>query len=488
MPQNEPMDLIYQLVGYPNETEWIEFKEGNADPEQIGRDISALANAAAYAGREFAYKLWGVTDGAHELVGTSFNPLAVKAKGNQDLQIWLRRMLSSNANYEFVTIERQDLVFVVARIAAASGQPVYFQKHAYIRVGSSTTELGPGSAREAELWRRLQRADFERQVAMTQLGEADVLDLLDVESFITLLGLRMPEARSGVIAELLGQDLARKQDDGFYSITNLGALLIARRLTEFPGLRKRALRVVRFDGKGNADILDDKVFDEGYSTAITRAESYIMSVVPSRDVADGAFRRVVRDYPQRLVRELLSNTVIHQELSDASAGPFVGIHSNRLEFLNPGVSLVAPERMLNALPRTRNNALAGLLRQMHLCEEGGTGWDRIIESCEDSVMAPPRIESDEEVGTRVTVFAGSGYEHMTKRQRMDAAYWHACLMYSRGESMSNQTLRERFGLPAEQKSTVAISRLIRECCKEGLIKEEDEEAAAKFRRYIPVWS
>ena len=60
MPQNEPMDLIYQLVGYPNETEWIEFKEGNSDPEQIGRDISALANAAAYAGRECAYKIWGV--------------------------------------------------------------------------------------------------------------------------------------------------------------------------------------------------------------------------------------------------------------------------------------------------------------------------------------------------------------------------------------------------------------------------------------------
>ncbi len=488
MPQNEPMDLIYQLVGYPNETEWIEFKEGNADPEQIGRDVSALANAAAYAGREFAYKLWGVVDGTHELVGTSFDPLACKAKGNQDLQIWLRRMLSSNANYEFVTIEHGGLVFVVARIAAASAQPVYFQKRAYIRIGSSTTELAPGSAREAELWRRLQRADFERQVALGGLSDNDLLELLDVETFYTLLNLRKPDQKAAVLAEFASQDLARRQDDGAYAITNLGALLIARKLTDFPGLRKRALRVVRFDGKGSTDIVDDQLFDEGYSTAITRAESYIMSVVPARDVADGAFRRVVRDYPQRLVRELLSNAVIHQELSDASAGPFVGIHSNRIEFLNPGASLVAPDRMLNALPRTRNNALAGLLRQMGLCEEGGTGWDRIIESCEESLMVTPRIETDEEAGTRVTVFAGSGYERMTKRQRMDAAYWHACLMYSRGESMSNQTLRERFGLPAEQKSTVAISRLIRECCKEGLIKEEDEDASAKFKRYIPAWS
>lgn len=169
-------------------------------------------------------------------------------------------------------------------------------------------------------------------------------------------------------------------------------------------------------------------------------------------------------------------------------GPTVSIFSNRIEFSNPGTSLVPPERMLNALPRTRNNALAGLLRQMDLCEEGGTGWDRIIESCEDSMMMAPKVESDERVGTKVTMFAGSGYERMTKRQRMDAAYWHACLLYSRGESMSNQSLRERFGLASEQKSTVAISRLLRDCCTEGVIKEEDEEASAKFKRYIPAWA
>ena len=231
-----------------------------------------------------------------------------------------------------------------------------------------------------------------------------------------------------------------------------------------------------------------KFFDEGYATAISRAESYIMSAVPSREMADGAFRRVVRDYPQRAVRELLSNTVIHQDLYNATVGPTVGIYSNRIEFSNPGVSLVPPERMLNALPRTRNNALAGLLRQMDLCEEGGTGWDRIIESCEGAMMMAPKIESDEQVGTKVTLFAGSGYNRMTRRQRMDAAYWHACLLYSRGESMNNQSLRERFGLTSEQKSTVAISRLLRDCCTEGLIREEDEEASAKFKRYIPAWA
>lgn len=74
-----------------------------------------------------------------------------------------------------------------------------------------------------------------------------------------------------------------------------------------------------------------------------------------------------------------------------------------------------------------------------------------------------------------------------KSERKNAVYWHTCLLYAQGESMSNQSLRERFGLSDKKKNTVAMSRLIRECLEEVLIKEEDEDAGAKYRRYIPYW-
>ena len=67
-------------------------------------------------------------------------------------------------------------------------------------------------------------------------------------------------------------------------------------------------------------------------------------------------------------------------------------------------------------------------------------------------------------------------------------YWHACLQFSLGSSMSNQSLRERFGLDNAKKNMVAISRLIKECVEAGLIKEEDKEVGAKFRRYVPYWA
>lgn len=77
---------------------------------------------------------------------------------------------------------------------------------------------------------------------------------------------------------------------------------------------------------------------------------------------------------------------------------------------------------------------------------------------------------------------------MKKANEKNALYWHACLLYTQGEPLSNQLLRESFGLSDEKKNTVAMSRLIRECLEEALKKEEDEDAGAKYRRYIPYWA
>ena len=488
MSTEKLMELIYSLVGFPSETEWIEFKDSNKDPLSIGKDISALSNSAAFLGRDRAYKLWGIDDGTHELIGTSFNPLSAKAKGNQSLLIWLKTMLSSNANYQFDTVEHGGKAFVVLTVFAPSDQPVYFENVAYIREGSSTTKLAAGSAKEAELWRRLQRIDFESRIALEDVAENEIYDLLNVEAYFDLLSLKRPSGVGASLVPLLEQEIIRHQDNGRLAITNLGALLISRSMSAFPGLKKRAIRIIRFAGKGNFDIIEDREINEGYATALPKAEEYIMSAIPAQEYSDGAFRRLRYAYPQPAVRELLSNCAIHQDLAITSAGPLVQIYQNRIVFSNPGASLIPPNRVLNAQPKTRNNMLAGILRQMDLCEEGGTGWDRAVAACEAVHISAPRIESDEELGTKVTLFQGLAYERMTKAERLDALYWHACLMYEQGESFNNQSLRLRFGLPDAAKNTVAMSRLIREACDLGIIKEEDEGAGAKFKRYIPAWA
>ncbi len=483
------MELIYSLIGFPAETEWLEFKENNADCIQIGRDISALSNAAAYHGREYAYKIWGVEDGTRKLVGTTFNHNTAKGKGNQLLPIWLKTKLSQNARYEFIETDSGGKHFSILRIAAPSSQPVYFDKHAYIREGTSSTEIIPGSALEAELWKRLQNSDYELRIAGENYQLTEIPELLDVSSFIQLMDLPKPTSLEAMATVMTEQSLLKKQDNGRYSITNLGALLVARDLREFMHLGKHAIRVIVYEGNGNLNIRSNQTFGRGYALSLSEALEHIALSTAAGEINQGAFRKQTFAFPMAAVRELLSNAVIHQDLSASDSGPLVQIYGNRIVFSNPGTSLIPAERVLNAPPKTRNGRLAGILRQMHLCEEAGTGWDRVVKACEDAHALAPRITSDEDVGTIATLFAGSSiFDRMTRQERMDAVYWHACLMYAQGESLTNKSLRERFGLPDDRRSTLAASRLISSCCANGLIKVLDESASLKNRSYIPEWA
>jgi len=110
--------LVKHLVREPHERPWLEFKVNKDEPQMIGEDISALANAAAYCDRSHAYLIWGVNNDTHEIVGTAFNPHTKKI-GNQDLEIWLRTQVSENGEYEFVCDEVEHKPVVVLIISRA---------------------------------------------------------------------------------------------------------------------------------------------------------------------------------------------------------------------------------------------------------------------------------------------------------------------------------------------------------------------------------
>ena len=95
--------LAQELCKLPYETEWVEFKENNANPEEIGEYVSALANSAVLAGKAFAYMLWGVQDGCQEIVGTTFVPATTKV-GEEELENWLLRFLKPKIDFRFYNV------------------------------------------------------------------------------------------------------------------------------------------------------------------------------------------------------------------------------------------------------------------------------------------------------------------------------------------------------------------------------------------------
>ena len=96
--------LVKELCKLPKEVGWVEFKHNNCEPNMVGEDISALANTATLNDRDYAYMIWGVNDTSHEIIGTKVR-LQMEKKGEQELENWLRYMLSKNADFEYYDAE-----------------------------------------------------------------------------------------------------------------------------------------------------------------------------------------------------------------------------------------------------------------------------------------------------------------------------------------------------------------------------------------------
>ncbi len=166
--------LVYELCKLSDETPWIEFKHNNYNPEMIGQDISALANSAALHEKSCAYMLWGIHDRTHEIIGTDYNLQTLK-KGNQELENWLRRLLSANADFQFCTVSVNDKNVGVLIIYSAANQTVMFQKADYIRVGSYTKKLSEYPALQAQLWDKIRNSKFEERYVKQDLSLENAL-------------------------------------------------------------------------------------------------------------------------------------------------------------------------------------------------------------------------------------------------------------------------------------------------------------------------
>lgn len=475
--------LIEELCKYPSETEFIEFKESFFDFDKEGQDFCALANSATLHNMRCAYKVWGIADDTHEVVGTDFRP-RTKKTGNQDLEIWLREMLSSNVHFEFQEGEVFGKHIVVAKIAPATYQIARFKNIAYIRTGSSTQKLKAGSKREADLWNKVNQATFEAQFSLQGLSFENVSDLIDIPAYFNGLNTPMPSNEQALAHTLEADKIIEKNLDGTYAITNLGAILFARDLNNFPSARRKALRVMKYSGPSRITMLKDNTFQAGYAVDFETAFQFVNALLPSEERIDSALRKSVSEFPPIAVRELMGNSLVHQDFQIAGAGPMVEVFDGRIEVTNPGAPLVDVERIVNDPPFSRNELLAGLMRRLGMCEEAGTGWDKIIEACEANHLPAPKIEVTSE-STRVVLYGHRAFKDLSPEERREACYWHVCVRYAARTYASNQSLRERFGIKAS--NSAQISRLIKTCIEENLIKPLDPETSPRYMRYIPAW-
>lgn len=476
--------LLLELRRLSRETTWVEFKENRADPEEIGKYISALSNSAALEGRANAYLIWGVQDGTHEIVGTTFRPADVRI-GNEGLEPWLLRLLSPRPLFRFLDLLDNGRRTVLLEVPRATDRPVQFRGEEFIRVGPHCQRLKDHPQLERALWRCFDSTPFEKQMAAERRGSADILSLLDYPKYFELMKQPLPSDRAAILARLADEGMILHDDAGRWNITNLGAVLFSRGLKDFPSLGRKAMRVIVYDGRGRLETRREQVEQKGYASGFEGLIEYINVLLPRNEVIGRALRSQVPMYPEIAVRELVANALIHQDFTLSGAGPMVEIFDDRMEITNTGCPLVSTDRFLDSPPRSRNEALASFMRRSGICEERGSGVDKVVFQTEFFQLPAPIFETVEN-STRVVLFAYKALRDMEREDRVRACYLHACLRHVERDPMTNSSLRARFGI--EERNKASASRIIREALEDGRIKPYDPGQGRKYAKYLPFWA
>lgn len=478
--------LLRQLMALEGESEWLEFKQNNADPEAIGEYLSALANGAALRGERAAFLVWGVEDATRTLVGTSVDP-GMKVQGSQGLEHWLVSQLQPRLDVVWHRGVVEGHRIVIAEIPAARYMPVRFKNVEWIRVNEHKRRLSDFPEKERALWALFRERPFELESALADLSAQEVFELLDSEAYFFMMKLRLPIEAEARMERLIRESFVMNRRDGNYDVTNLGALLFGRDLSMARALERKALRIVSYEEDTRAGALREKVIQTGYALGFERALEAIHDLLVTRQVVEGPLREERAAYPDVALRELVANSLIHQDFNMSGAGPLVEIFHSRIEISNPGQPLLDPLRFLDMPPRSRNEQLASTMRRLRICEELGTGIDKVIRATERAKLPPPDFQH---VGdnTRVIIYAWRPVQELSKQDKLRACYQHASLRWvDGGEPLTNASLRERLSLEAA--SYQVVSKIIADALEAQLIKPLDP--ANRSRRtasYIPFWA
>ncbi|MCK5146947.1 putative DNA binding domain-containing protein [bacterium] len=482
--QDYYVDLVCEFCKLPNETEWVEFKVNQYAPDLIGEYISALSNSAAINRKANAYLIWGIEDSSHEIIGTDFQPFSTK-KGNQPLETWLLQMVKPKIHFRFHELTVNGNSIVLLEIECAYRSPVRFGSEAYIRVGEVKALLKSNAERERELWRILDHTPFDALIAAERLSTEDVLAILNYPVFFDLLKQPLPTNRSVLMQALENDALIKENLAGGWDVTNLGAILFAKRLDDFPGLSRKAVRVIQYDGDNRIRTIKEQIGSKGYASGFEGLLDFISGMIPENEVIGRALRDTAPMFPSLAVRELVANALIHQDLFISGSGPMVEIFIDRIEITNPGSPLVDPQRFIDSPPKSRNEKLASLMRRFGVCEERGSGIDKVVFQVEFYQLPAPIFEAPGDF-TRVVLFAHRPLKEMNKVDRIRACYLHACLRLVTRKSMTNTSLRDRFGI--DSKNASMVSRMLKEALSAGKIVLEDPDAGSKKRSYLPFWA
>ncbi len=404
MTSAELQAKLTELLALPAETEWVEFKHNNEDPQEIGEYISALANSAALNQQPRGYIVWGIEDGTHAILGTSFKPRNKKGAGNEDLEPWLARLLSPRIEFKIREIVVGSNQVVIFDVQAANNTPVAFSGREWVRVGSYKKPLKEYPEKERELWRLL---SAPIQDWSAQICEGAALDDLDTQA-IKFARQEFKKKHASLSAEVDGWDdltfLNKAKVCIGGEMTRTALILLGKpESAHYFAPAHPQLTWILKDSHGMER--DFKHFEPPFLLAVdallANVRNLTCRVLPSGTL----FPVELLQYDDWVLREVLHNAIAHQDYPRSGRVNAVEFE-DRLVVANMGKFL--PGDVEDVIRRDspfsiyRNPFLAHAMVGLHMIDTIGSGIKRIFQVQKERFFPMPDYElNGDEVLVRI---------------------------------------------------------------------------------------
>lgn len=478
--KNALVCLEESLFPVPHETNEIDWKvELSGNKERLIEHLIAFSNNP-----NGGFLVFGVDDVDGHLEPVNQQDVALIANTLASLG---RDAVEPPLVIDHAVVEFRTIPILIVSIPEQRNKPVHRRgksvEESWVRSGGTTRKASRQDVGGLMLNSSAPR--WEELRASSLMPLEDAIKSLDADSIAKLLERPLPlevEAQ----ADWLVAEVILTQDGRGYYVTNFGAVAAARKLDQFSSLERKRIRVIRYRGTNKVETIDELLGQRGYAAGFEGLISYLKRTLPHSEVIQQSLRKEVSMYPEIALRELMANALIHQDFTISGAGPMVEIFDDRIEFTNPGALLPSkrPDRLIGTTPESRNELLASAFRRYRICEERGTGFQKVVQSVELFGL-PPILFTSLENAFRVTLYAPRKFVDMSQGERIEACYQHAVLMYLSSQTLTNSTLRERFKLHEKQRNQ--ITNLIGEAVTAGRIKRKDSGSGNKFAEYLPYW-
>lgn len=236
-------------------------------------------------------------------------------------------------------------------------------------------------------------------------------------------------------------------------ITAAGWLCFAKNPREKNQFRNAYIEFQVFQGSARDQPIKKYVIDGTLTKQIEQAIQLLNQYVWSVPKIQGARREDVPAYNNIVLREVITNSIVHRDYTKMHQPVKLAIFDNRIEVENPG-GLMPGLTIFNLIYKRdwRNPLLAELIKKFGFGEMDGQGIDRLYAATL-SIKIPPPIFINNKTSFIIILSAPKAFEEFTPEEKRLMVIILAIMQ----EKIDNESVRNCFGISSEKASTLIKS-------------------------------